>query len=53
MTKLDDLREKVDQKRKIEKENQEIKDLETELEKGTIKGVLKKAGKGLFKKLIK
>lgn len=53
MTELDDLRNKVKEKRKYNQEELEKQKLKAELEEGTLKGVTKKIGKGLIKKFLK
>lgn len=53
MTEIEELREKVKQKRKLEAEQLEKEKLKEELEKGTVRGLIKKGGMGLLKKLLK
>lgn len=53
MSEIDELREKVRIKKKLEAEELEKQKLNEELEKGTVRGIIKKGGKGLLKRLFK
>ncbi len=53
MSSLEDLRKKVKEKEEREAEFLERKKLEEQLEQGTVRGIVKKLGKGLIKKILK